>query len=203
MKRKQIIVLGLVLVIITVGILQYNSGGSGDLARASMTGGMLSDSDTPLDEIPGAAVYVSGDAGSDASTNTNPNTGSEAITDTQTTAQTGFFAQAKMDRDKSRSKQKEELKKLSENADPVNPASLEAQEKLLDVISRSEIETTVETLIKQRGFEDVLVYMSDTGNIDVIVKAPSLSSKEVAHISDIVVRHAEVSMDCITVKNVE
>ncbi len=199
MKRKQIIVLGLVLVIITVGILQYNSGGSGDYARAAMTDGIVSDSDTPLDEIPGAAVYVNADTGLDI----NAAESTEENAQIQTTTQTGYFAQAKMDRDKARSRQKEELKKLSENADPANPASLEAQEKLLNVIARSEIETTVETLIKQRGFEDVLVYMSDTGNIDVIVNAPSLSAKEVAHISDIVVRHAEVAMDCITVKNVD
>jgi stage III sporulation protein AH len=70
------------------------------------------------------------------------------------------------------------------------------------LIKRSEIESSIETLIKQRGFEDALAYMSDTGNIDIMVKAESLSEKEVAQISDIVVRHADVGMDNITVKNV-
>ena len=44
--------------------------------------------------------------------------------------------------------------------------------------------------------------MSETGNVDVIVKAESLTAVEVANISDIVVRHANVEMENITVKNV-
>ena len=83
-----------------------------------------------------------------------------------------------------------------------NLTSAEASEQLVAVIRRSETESAIETLVKQRGFEDALAYMSDTGNIDVIVKAASLSAKEVAQISDIVIRHADITMDNITVKNV-
>lgn len=200
MKRKQIIVLGLVLVIITVGILQYNSGGAGQAAKATLMENNLADSGNPAEEIPGAAVYVNGETD-------KQNASVTGDTDTeQASAQvkaTGYFAQARLDRDKARSRKKEELKALSESSDPANPASLEAQEMLVDVISRGEIETTVETLIKQRGFEDVLVCLSDSGYIDVIVKASSLSSKQVAQISDIVVRHAKVGMESITVRNEE
>lgn len=41
MKRKQVIVLGLVLVIIAVGILQYNSGGVGDAGDLTGAGVLL------------------------------------------------------------------------------------------------------------------------------------------------------------------
>ena len=44
--------------------------------------------------------------------------------------------------------------------------------------------------------------MSDTGSVDVIVKAESLTAIEVANISDIVVRHTNAEMENITVKNV-
>ena len=44
--------------------------------------------------------------------------------------------------------------------------------------------------------------MSETDSIDVMVKAPSLTEQEVAQITDIVTRHADVSMDKITVKSV-
>lgn len=195
MKRKQIIVLGLVLMIIMVGVLQYSAGDKGASDRMDALGD-TSQANKNLEDIPGAAVYVNNSADpADVS----------SITDTEANATeaTGYFAEARFDRDIARSKQKEELTTLSESGDTANPASLEAQEKLMDVIKRTEIETTVESLIKQRGFVDVLVYMSEGGSVDVIVKASSLSEQEVALISDIVVRHAEVNMENITVRNNE
>lgn len=196
MRRKQIIVLGLVLVIITVGILQYSYGGAGESGSASGLNDLALSQGSELEDIPGAAVYVD-----------NNNLGLTDAVLAQAQQPTGYFAEAKMERDKARSKQKEELKSIALGTDGSVEASsyltsAEAQEQLVAIINRSEIETTIETLVKQRGFEDALAYMSDTGYVDVVVKASSLSAQEVAQISDIVVRHANVSMENITVKNV-
>lgn len=199
MKRKQIIVLGLVLVIITVGILQYYYGGEGEYYSGNglQTTSLLDALGKNYEDIPGAAVYVNN--------NGVENIDSETLE--QSTAASGYFAEARLERDKARSKQKEELKAIVDGTNEAVAASSnltvgEAQQKLLDVIRRSEAEATIETLIKQRGFEDALALMSETGNVDVIVKADSLSAVEVANISDIVIRHANVEMEDITVKNV-
>ncbi|NLX63717.1 MAG: SpoIIIAH-like family protein [Clostridiaceae bacterium] len=193
MKRKQIVVLGLVLVIISVGILQYNYNTSGESAKLDLA----LDKDIDYEEVPGAAVYVE-------------NSDTAEIDEATVLAQQaeGFFAEARMERDKARSRQKDELKVLlqAENgaiATSSGMTSLEAQEQLLALIRRAEAESTVETLVKQKGFEDAIAYMSDTNNVDVLVKAPSLTAQEVAQICDIVMRHADVTMDKITVKNVE
>lgn len=193
MKRKQIVVLGLVLVIISVGILQYNYNSSGESAKLDLA----LDQGTDLEDIPGAAVYVE---------NSDTAVIDEAVA--QAEQAVGFFAEARMERDKARSRQKDELKVLAQAADgtvatSAGMNSLEAQEQLLAIIRRAEAESTVETLVKQKGFEDALAYMSDTDNVDIIVKASSLTSQDVAQISDIVVRHADVTMDRITVKNVD
>lgn len=199
MKRKQIIVLGLVLVIIAVGILQYNYGDSGESYNENTYGDLPITSALEGDdkEIPGAAVYVNGEADT-----------SNIDDETEKQVQgTGYFAEARMERNKVRSRQKDELKAIIDGVDdaatPTSSLTVEeAQQQLIDIIRRSEIENTIETLIKQRGFEDALTYMSETGNVDVIVKAESLTAVEVANISDIVVRHANVEMENITVKNV-
>jgi len=197
MKRKQIVVLGLVLVIISVGILQYNYNTSGESAKLDLA---LDNDDIDYEEVPGAAVYVE-------------NSDAAAIDEAADLAQQaqqagGFFAEARMERDKARSRQKDELKVLLQAQDGTiatssGVTSLEAQEQLLALIRRAEAESTVETLVKQKGFEDAIAYMSDTNNVDVLVKAPSLTAQEVAQICDIVMRHADVTMDKITVKNVE
>ena len=196
MKRKQIIVLGLVLVIISVGILQYNYGGMGESSKVDGFDDLALTEGTDLEGI-GAAVYVNNDT---------KNAANAAIAQAQQTS--GFFAEERLERDKARSKQKAELKELAQTKDGTvsassSLASAQAQEELVAVIKRSETESTIETLVKQRSFEDALVYMSDTGHVDVIVKASSLSAQEVAQISDIVIRHADVTMEYITVKNVD
>lgn len=200
MKRKQIIVLGLVLVIIAVGILQYNYGGVGESYNEETYGklSLTEASGKGYEDIPGAAVYV--DGSSDTA-----NVDAESGDQIQQTS--GYFAQARMERDRVRSRQKEELKAIVDGASEAAEASFdltaaEAQEQLVNIIRRSEAEATIETLIKQRGFEDALAYMSDTGSVDVIVKAESLTAIEVANISDIVVRHTNAEMENITVKNV-
>ncbi|NLE23761.1 MAG: SpoIIIAH-like family protein, partial [Clostridiaceae bacterium] len=152
MKRKQIVVLGLVLVIISVGILQYNYNSSGESAKLDLA----LDQDTDLEDIPGAAVYVE---------NADTAVIDQAVA--QAEQAVGFFAEARMERDKARSKQKDELKVLAQAADgtiatSTGMNSLEAQEQLLAIIKRAEAESTVETLVKQKGFEDALAYMSDT-----------------------------------------
>jgi stage III sporulation protein AH len=194
MKRKQIIILGLVLVIILVGIIQYNYEGADESSEIDGLVDLTSNYDDQQDGL-GAAVYVNND--------TDDEEGSVKPIEEVS----GYFAEARMERDRSRSKHKEELQSIIEAEESsvtvssgITPA--EAKEMLLEMIKRSETESTIETLIKQRGFEDALTYMSDTGNVDVIVKAESLSSAEVAQISDIVVRHANVEMQNITVKNV-
>ena len=163
MKRKQIVVLGLVLVIISVGILQYNYNSSGEAAKIDGEGLAL-EQDMDLEDIPGAAVYVE---------NSDTAEIDKAMAQAQQTG--GFFAQARMERDKARSKQKDELKVLAQATDGTVATStainsLEAQEQLLAIIRRAEAESTVETLVKQKGFDDALAYMSDTDNVDVIVK---------------------------------
>ncbi|MGI6122561.1 MAG: SpoIIIAH-like family protein [Acetivibrionales bacterium] len=196
MRRKQIVVLGLVLVIISVGILQYNYNSSGESAKL-YEDDLALEQGIDLEELPGAAVYVE---------NNDAAAKDDAIAQVQQTG--GFFAEARMERDKARSKQKDELKVLAQAADgsvttSTSINSLEAQEQLLAIIRRADAESTIETLVKQKGFEDALAYMSDTDNVDVIVKATSLTSQDVAQISDIVIRHADVAMDKITVKNVD
>ena len=81
--------------------------------------------------------------------------------------------------------------------------SAKAQEEYLDLVKRSEVEATIESLVKQRGIEDVVVIFRSTGTIDLVVKADSLSQSEAAQISDIVIRHSGVDMEDIHIKNMK
>ena len=55
-------------------------------------------------------------------------------------------------------------------------------------------EMRIETLIKEKGFKDVVVLFGSDGSVDVVVKTPSLTSVQVAQIANITSRHADVDI---------
>jgi len=192
MNKKQILVVALVLVIITAGVLQFLYGDTGFSSKND--GEERLGEAVYVDNITGEAV--NSDGGTDADGTVAENT------DTVADAEKDYFTQARLERDAIRSRQKEELKDLT-SSNAGDEITAKAQQEYLDLIRRAEIEATIESLIKQRGIEDVVVIFGSTGTVDLVVKAESLSQSETAQISDIVMRHAGVEMKDIHIKNMK
>jgi len=179
-RQKQLVVLFLVVVIIAAGILQYNynknltSGVSGkNMGEASYVGN--EDDDTGVDQV--------SSGGSGASVEAN-----------------SFFAQAKLDRDIELSKNTSYLKELSTNASAEKTIQERAYEQFVILVQQSDCRTRIETLIMEKGFEDVFVAFGDDGSVDVVVKTPSLTQSQVAQITDIVSRQANVGIPMIYIR---
>lgn len=190
MNKKQILVVALVLVIIAAGILQFTYGDKG-----------FSSKDDGEERL-GEAVYVDNMTGGAANTDETAlaEDGSESsVADSDN----DYFVQARIDKEAIRSKQKEELKELTSSTNTSDEIAAKAQQEFLDLVRRSEIEATIESLIKQRGIEDAVVIFCSTGTVDLVVKADSLSQSETAQLSDIVMRHAGVEMKDIHIKNMK
>lgn len=197
MNKKQILVIALVAVIIVAGVLQYTYGRSGFSSQKEQ-------------ERLGEAVYVDNMNGElvDLTAQENEETdlteasGNPSGEGTAAVADAGdYFVQAKLDRESIRSRQKEELQEMTSNDNLTDEINEKAQEEYLDLMKRSEMEGTIESLVKQRGIEDVVVVIGSTGTVDLVVKADSLSSSQTAQISDIVIRHAGVDMENIHIRN--
>ncbi|MBP7175295.1 MAG: SpoIIIAH-like family protein [Thermoclostridium sp.] len=196
MNKKQILVIALVAVIIVAGVLQYTYGRTGVSSQKDQQ------------ERLGEAVYVDNMNGElvDLTAETDKNdvaetSGNPTGDGTTVIADAGdYFVQARLDRESIRSRQKEELQEMTskELTDAVNE---KAQEEYLDLMKRSDMEGTIESLIKQRGIEDVVVVIGSTGTVDLVVKADSLSPSQTAQISDIVIRHAGVEYEDIHMRN--
>lgn len=191
MNKKQILVIALVLVIITAGVLQYTYGRKGFSSQKDQ------------DERLGEAVYVDNMNGEviDLTKENNKSDSDVVKENQQVSGENDYFVQARLEKESIRSRQKEELQELTSGKDTTGEITAKAQMELLDIIKRSEIEVTIESLIKQRGFEDVYVILGSNGNVDLVVKADSLSQDQTAQISDIVLRHAGVEMTDIHIRN--
>lgn len=188
-KRRQIVVLSLVLMIVVAGYLQYTYKKSSSSLADDEKGKL------------GEAVYVDGmdltDKNSELVLESN---NSKAIKASQEV--TDFFSQSKLQREIAISRDSDELKAISEDANASGEIRELAYEKMIRLVENSEKEMRIEILVKERGFEDVICLFSEDGSVDVVIKAPSLTSTDVAKISDIVSRHAEVDMTSIHVSHI-
>lgn len=188
-KRKQVVILALILMIVVAGYLQYSyRQGS---TSADMNGKL------------GEAVYV------DSEIDNEGLAGLELDTADKTTAQKNvsasrmandYFVQAKMDKEQSRSKSSESLKNITADINASKETKAEAHSKMMAITSNADKEMRIESLINKMGFDDSFVVFADDGSIDIVIKTPSLSTSQTAQITDIVIRQAEAAVDDIHIK---
>ncbi|MGI6778077.1 MAG: SpoIIIAH-like family protein [Acetivibrionales bacterium] len=187
-RRKQIVVLSLVLMIVVAGYLQYSYKKSSITAENKEKGKL------------GEAVYVDNQE-VDIDDLINQAAASDEITEVSEQANE-FFAQAKLDKEISLSRDTDMLKQITEDANADDEIKADAFEKMMVLVDKSQKEMRIEALIKEKGFEDVIALFGNDGSIDIIVKAPSLSSSDTAQIADIASRHAGIDISQIYVKSV-
>ncbi len=185
-KRKQVVILSLVLLIIVAGYLQYTYNQS-------------SNSTADKESVKtGEAVYVDNN---ESAAGAEKDDKSEKSLKASKEAE-DFFAQAKLDKEMSRSKDTDSLKEISEDPNATNEAKDKAYEQRMKIVASSEKEMRIETLIKEKGFGDVIVLLGDDDSLDIIVKAPTLTTQHVAQITDAASRQAQIPISNIHVKNI-
>jgi len=188
-KRRQIVVLSLILMIVIAGYLQY-SYKKGSVAVSGKDSGKL-----------GEAVYVENNDLASQTQNAS-NDGKAEKTSSSTKQGNDFFAQAKLDREITRSKDTNALKDITNDANADKEMKSKAYDQMMKIVSNSEKELRIETLVKEKGFSDVVAVFAEDGSVDIIVKSQSLTSAQAAQISDIVSRQANVDLDKIHIRNI-
>lgn len=194
-KRKQVVVLSLILMILVAGYLQYSYKKSGSSA------------DNRTNERLGEAVYVDNSQDKEVFEEEGVTAlegelaYDEEVVVPASAETNNYFAQAKLDREVTRSKNFEALETITQDINADQQAKAMAYEQLAKLTEIAEKEMKVENLIKQRGIADVLAFVSEDGSVDIIVKAPKLTPELTAQIADVVSRHANVEISNITLKN--
>lgn len=193
-KRKQIVILSLVLMIVVAGYLQYSYKKS-SISVSGKDAGKL-----------GEAVYVdstdsSTGAQKDLKDSKDAKASKPATAATASKQASDFFAQAKLDREITTGKDRESLKVITDDKNASKEVRSKAYDQMMKIVNNSEKEVRIETLIKEKGFNDVVALMADDGSIDIVVKTPGLTSVQTAQITDIVARQANVPISNIHVKN--
>lgn len=126
----------------------------------------------------------------------NTSTGSETVTTTS------FFASYRTDRNSTYEQEMLYLNAIIASDSASTEAKKNAEAEQANIIANMKLQTSLEGLIKSKGFSDVVV-SALTNNISVIVKSGSLTDVEVANIVEIITSETNYTIDNIKIIPVE
>ncbi len=190
LRRRQLVVLALVIIIVIAGYFQYSYKKSG-----------YSDDDYEAGRL-GEAVFGDTQEAEDMGSGTQDKSADESgkIVAASKEAE-DYFAQTKLEKEIVRSRDADSFRSIAEDENASAEIRDQAYNKMMALIDISDKEMRIEALVKKQGYNDVIALFGDDGSVDIIVKAPSLTTAQVAQIVDIVSRQASVDIDKIIVKN--
>lgn len=212
-KRNQIIITALVVMIAAAGYLNYI-----DSTPAKPSEVVVNDEGDIMGIVPdGELTAVNGDGSNiDYSSVENESENSSdksadgevsgevnnddagAAVFVNTSNDSSYFIQAKLDREQSRAKQKDILTEMINNSNIEQDKKSECANAMLEIQQRIEKETAAEAMIESKGFDEVYVRIDDD-TVDVVVNKEKLTDAEIAQIEDIIKRKTGVGADKIRI----
>ena len=72
---------------------------------------------------------------------------------------------------------------------------------MMKLLSNKEKESKIETMVEKIGFNNVIAILGEDESLDIIVKAPKLTSSLATRIANVGKKYAHISVDNIRVKN--
>jgi stage III sporulation protein AH len=113
-----------------------------------------------------------------------------------------YFTNSRLTRKQSKDEAIELLKTVISNENSSEDAILKANAEISAIASKTELEGTVENLIKAKGFEDCVVFIS-SDLVNVVVHTDGLDSSQAAQINEIVVTQTGISSSNIKIVEVK
>ena len=197
LKRNQIIISVLALMLITVGYMSFSNN-----MHNSVETGALMDSEK-MAGIGDAKLVSNNNVAEENEVSENEDEKediSEPINTTETssiaTNQADYFVVSKLERDKMYSQMLETYQGLVESSNIAADQKNMSTQEIAKINNKKNSIMITENLIKNLGFEDVVIFVNDTST-SVIVKAEKLSEADIAQIQNIVCREIGAKIEDI------
>ena len=217
-KKNQIVVVLLVVMIVVAGYLNYRTENT-ELATYAGEDSVqstqeLGDSDVTAEGVilpEGEAVAEGETTEETAAEEETPETEEATVAETEEARAPGeaimvesdavipeYFAEAKVERENARAKSQDMLYELMAKEDTPEEEKSEAAQKILEQKKRIENEAAAEAMIKAKGFDEAYVRIYDDC-VDVIVDREEITQQEAAQIQDILTRITNLGADKIRI----
>lgn len=206
-KKNQLIITALAVMIAVAGYLKYSDTmiDSEQLTAVSSSGQDVIAQEEMENDISAEDIYASTGLTEEAledptaeQAEVNDTEPGEAVLTGAETAAYSFASEAKLSRDQTRSKNTESLLEII-NSEVVSESQKQAAvDQMLELTDISERETGAETLLAAKGFEDVVVSISDS-KVDVVINQSEISDAQRAQIEDVVTRKTGIPPENIVI----
>ena len=204
LKKNQIIITTLAIMIAVAGYLNFSGNrwtlGVEDLAAGNRTAGAQDTAndqallDLSEEDLAASGEIFTDEMAPDADPSDVP--GEAVLTSAGSTS--GITAQAKVNREQVRSKNKEMLLEIINNGNIEDARKQDAVDAMVALTDKAEREAAAEMLLEAKGFADVVVNIEDD-TADVVVGSAELGDAERAQIEDIMKRKTGVSAENIVI----
>jgi stage III sporulation protein AH len=196
-KRNQVVVTALAVMIAAAGYLNFQEsrGSAGEQTALQLT---------EEGDVTALVDYsaLPDDMETDPITGETAGDGAAVFVSANTADSSSYFAEAKLDREQSRAKQKDILNDMLENKNISQEQKDKCTESMMELQQRIEKETAAEAMIESKGFKEAYVRMDDD-TVDVVVDKDKLTDAEVAQIEDIVKRKTGMETSKIKISTLQ
>ena len=214
-KKNQIIVTALAILIAVAGYINYadsalkkeDSAGIASAGEEASAAGSEENSfleeieslDQDItDETAAAGEETTEDSGEETDGSQSGETASGTPGEAVLTTASTYMAQARIEREQTRSQNKETLLGIINNAALSEEERQSAVQSMVELTDAVEKEAAAELLLEAKGFEDVVVNLSGE-TVDVIVPATELADDQRAQIEDVIKRKTGVEVANIVI----
>ncbi len=202
-KRNQVVVTALAVMIAAAGYLNFQESKSSEGTQTAMqlteegdAAAVVSDYATLPDDVDASEVGLDPIT---AEVSDTTGDGAAVFVSAEATQEgSQFFAEAKLDREQARAKQKDILTEMMNNENVSQGQKDKCGDSMLQLQDRIEKETSAEAMIEAKGFKEAYVRIDDQ-TVDVVVDKATLTDAEVAQIEDIVKRKTGFKADQIRI----
>lgn len=126
------------------------------------------------------------------------NTELKTVMTGEETVNRNYFVEYRLSRDKLRASMVERLNDIVTNTQTAEDVRSKAQEEIMKIGKVSENELQIEGLVRSKGFEDALVFLTDK-DIKVVVSKSELTEQDMVKILDIVKAETTFNADNIKI----
>ena len=226
LKRNQIVVFVIGLMIIAAGYLSFTNNGEdasleassladseelasiGDakLVSANIAESNIIDTNTIVNETVETETTISENAVAEESNSIVNDLAQESDasveTNTQTITTDEYFTNSRLERNTMYSQQVANYQEILSNTNISETQKQTAQEEITRINNEQNAIMIAENLIKTKGIEDLVIFVNGE-SINVIVKGSKLEKEEIAQIQNIITRELEADIGDIHIMNKE
>ena len=223
LKRNQIIIIVIALMLVTAGYLNYTTNQEGAVPTstnteaetdiASIGDAKLVSSNGVEEGINEEALVSNGEEGKEKvqetavvendleKTNTNTNNTNTSITTSTTSKETKeYFSSSRLSRETMYSQMLESYRKILENETISETQKSVAQTEIKNINDIKNKIMICENLIKTKGIEDLVIFVNDK-SISVVVRTDKLEQEQIAQIQNIIEREMQTEIGNIHISN--